>query len=233
MAKGEVIRGGYYILQSVEIANMEIIVADNLDADKPYMTWRRSLDQPFGAESHLLPMFGSDYVTVFREFVRVQSALADSLALDQLYRGGPLDDYLLQFEDCVPDGLKADILGKVVAIKDGLLAPECRSRSHQLMLVTGGDGCSTKGWIDLPVFGSNLYSGEQERWRRMDILGVIADDTLPAWAREKLAALRAPAEKESVMDKIREARASARTGAHHQTTGKERSRHKKTFEQEV
>ncbi len=61
------------------------------------------------------------------------------------------------------------------------------------------------------MFGVNLYSGEHERWHRGDILGVIDEAKLPGWARDKLAELRQPAEKESVMDKIREARKAVKS----------------------
>jgi hypothetical protein len=209
MAKGELIHGGYEIIQSVEIGGMEVVVAENPDAERPYMAWRRSLGQPFGAESYMLPTYSGDYLEVLREFIRAQSVCADNLGLDRAYRGGPLDDYPLTCGDCVPGGMEDDIKGKVVAVRAESLSPEYRARSHQAMLVTGGFGCSPEA-RGRAVFGVNVYSGEQERWDRADILGVISEATLPAWAHEKLAVLRKPAEKESVIEKIREAKAAAK-----------------------
>ncbi len=55
MAKDDIIRDGYKVLQSVEIAGMEVVLAENPEAAQPYMTWRRSLDRDFGVESHMPP----------------------------------------------------------------------------------------------------------------------------------------------------------------------------------
>ena len=51
---------GYKITQSVEIDGMEIVIAENPAAELPYMTWRRSVNEAFGAESHLLPVYSDD-----------------------------------------------------------------------------------------------------------------------------------------------------------------------------
>jgi hypothetical protein len=146
---------------------------------------------------------------VFREFIRTQSVCADNLGLDRAYRGSALEDHPLDIGDCVPGGMESDLKGKIVAIKAGALSPEYRARSHQVTFITGGFGCSPQA-RGRAGFGTNVDSGAKERWNRGDILGVIAENALPGWAREKLAVLRKPAEKESVIDKIREAKAAAK-----------------------
>ncbi len=210
MAKDDVIRDGYKILQSVEIAGMEVILAENPEAAQPFMTWRRSLSQPFGVESHLIPIYGNDYLTVLREFIHTQSACADNIGTDRVYRGSPNADAPIEKDECVPDGMKGDLEGKVVAIRADILLPEYRARSHQMFLAQGGFGCSPTA-RGRTVIGTNLYSGEHERWHRQELIGVVDEAILPAWAKEKLAALRKPAERESVMEKIREAKAEAKT----------------------
>lgn len=193
---------GYEIIQSVEIDGMEIVVGENPDARETYMMWRRSLDQPFGAESHLIPVFDSDYLKVLREFIRCQSLYADNLDLGRIHRR---PDAALTAKDCAGGGMDEDLKGKVVAIRADALSPEYRARSHQLMLATGGFGCAPDA-RGRAVFGVNIYSGTRERWDRSDLLGVIAENTLPNWALEKLTILRKPAEKESVLGRIKEDR---------------------------
>ena len=207
MAQDRFAAEGYKILQSVEIGGMEIVIAENRDAEKPYLAWRRSVNEPFGAETHLLPVYSGDYVDILRAFIQSQSTCVDNLSLDRIYRGSAAADAPLEARDCVPGGMDMDLDGKVVALKVGILRPEYRACSHQLMLATGGFGCSPSA-RGRAVYGTNLYSGEDERWDRSDILGVIAEDTLPAWAREKLSKLREPHEKASVMEQIREAKAN-------------------------
>lgn len=207
MAEERFAAEGYKIIQSVEINGMEVVVAENPDAHHQFMEWRRSLDQPFGAEDHLIPVFGNDYLDIFKEFIRCQSVYADGLALDRVYRTG---DVQLYKRDCVLEGMKNDLKNKVVVIKAEILSPEYQTASHQLMLATDGFGCSPEA-RGKAVFGVNIYSGNKEQWTRYDILGVMDEEKLPIWAREKLSRLREPREKESVIAKIREARAAAKT----------------------
>lgn len=196
---------GYEIMQSVIIDGMEIIIGENPNAKEQYIMWRRSLGESFGAESHLIPLFSNDYLKTLRDFIHCQSVYADNLGTDRIYRGSLVTDSALDSKDCVEGGMDSDLKGKVVAIRADALSPEYRARSHQLMLVTGGFGCSP-GARGRVVYGTNIYSGTQERWDRTDILGVVAESNLPGWAPEKLAALRKPADKESVIDRIREDR---------------------------
>ncbi|MDR2515413.1 MAG: hypothetical protein LBD02_09475 [Christensenellaceae bacterium] len=196
---------GYKITQSVEINGIEIVIADNPQAEKPYMMTRRSLDEAFGAEDHLIPVYSSDYLEILQEFIKCQSAYLDNLSLDRVYRGSAVTDAPLGAGDCVPKGMDTDLKGQVIALKADILLPEYRACSHQLLLATGGFGCSPTA-RGRAVYGTNLYSGEDERWDRGDILGVVAENTLPGWAHEKLAKLREPREKESVIAKIREAK---------------------------
>lgn len=107
----------------------------------------------------------------------------------------------------MPDGMDADIKGKVVAIKPEVLLLEYQTRSHQLILATGGFGCSPNA-RGRAVFGTNIYTGEQARWERSDILGVIDEDTLSKRERDKLLKLHEPAKKESVVARIREVKAT-------------------------
>lgn len=207
MAVNDHIMDGYRIIQSVEIYGMEIAVAENPDAEQPYLMARRSVNEAFGAEKHLIPVYSNDYLQVMQAFVQCQSQYLDNLELARVYRGSATADAPLEARDCLPDGMDMDLEGKVVALKASILRPEYRACSHQLMLATGGFGCSPNA-RGRTVFATNLYSGEHERWNRGDILGVVAEDTLPGWAHEKLARLREPREKESVIARIREAKNS-------------------------
>ena len=198
---------GYAIIQSVKLDGMEFVVAENPNANKHYMCWRRSLGVDFGSESHFIPVYNNDYLIVMREFVRQVSSSIDSLDLGRVYRGSPLQDFAFSAEYCVPGGMDVSLVGKVIAIKAEAFSPEYRSASFQIMLCTGGFGAQP-GARGSAVFCTNIYSGETVRWERYDVLGVVAPQYIPKWAKEKLAKLDAkenPAEQESVIAKIRAA----------------------------
>ena len=190
---------GYAVLHAIRIDGAEQIVAEK---DSHYRLYRGERVSILGIEEYTTVFENSDYLKAMREFTRRINGALDNLGLDRVYRGSPLVDYPLSAEDCVPGGMDADLRGKVVAVRAEILSPEYRACSHQLMLATGGFGCSPNA-RGQSVFATNLYSGEENRWSRSDILGVVEENTLPDWAKEKLTKLREPAPRESVLGKIR------------------------------
>jgi len=192
---------GYETIHSIRIDGVDEIVAQNTAAGDHYRIYQRRSSNPLFAEYNTV-FADDDYLKVMREFTRRINAHLDSLELDRVYRGSPVADAALTSEDCVKGGMDEDLNGKVIAIKAEALSPEFRARSHQCMLATGGFGCSPTA-RGTAVYCTNLYSGEQARWERYQVLGVVNEGTLPEWAREKLAALREPRERESVLAKLR------------------------------
>jgi hypothetical protein len=154
-------------------------------------------DNAFGIETYQNGITGIDYLEIMREFTRRLNVRLDGLELGRVYRGGSLDDYTLAASDCVPGGMDTDLKGKIVVIKPERLSPEYRSLSFQLALATSGFGCEPDA-RGRAVCCTELYSGEQARWNRSDILGVASEGILPAWAKLKLAALT---EQRTLMDK--------------------------------
>ena len=190
---------GYAVLHAIRIDGAEQIVAEK---DSRYRLYRGERVSTLGIEEYTTVFENRDYLKTMREFTRRINVALDGLDLDRVYRGSPLVDYPLSAEDCVPGGMDADLQGKVMAVRGEILSPEYRACSLLLMLATGGFGCSpnVRGQS---VFAKNLYSGEENRWSRSDILGVVEENALPDWAKEKLAKLREPAPRESVLGKIR------------------------------
>jgi hypothetical protein len=207
MAKDRRIIDGYTELYAVRLDGIEEIVAENLAAKDQYRIYTFTQKNPLIAE-YYIAFAGTDYLEVMREFIRRLGTRLDALDLDRVYRGSQLTDAPLLPADCAPGGMDADLAGKVVAIKQDSLAPEFRAASHQLHLAAGGFGCSPDA-RGRAVYCTDLYSGKQVRWDRSDILGVIAEDTLPEWAREKLVSLRDPACRESALAKLREGKKAA------------------------
>jgi hypothetical protein len=195
---------GCKVLHCIRLDGIEHIVATNQEDGGPFRLYEARRDNVLGVNEARMLVADSDYLKVMREFVRVLAVRLDSLDLDRIYRGTLLVDFPVTAEECVLVGMDADMTGNVIAIRQEVLSPEYRTQSHQLHIATGGFGCLPEA-SGRAVYCTNLYSGEQTRFARTDVLGVVAEDALPKWATKKLAALRRPPEKESVLAKIREA----------------------------
>ena len=79
---------------------------------------------------------------------------------------------------------------KVVILSHKCLKEEYWSPENQLWLATGGFGCDPKK-IGRAVYATCIADGEMTRWNREQFLGVIKDEMLPDWAREKLEEMQA------------------------------------------
>lgn len=81
--------------------------------------------------------------------------------------------------------------GKLLILRDSVLKEECRVPENQLFLAGGGFGCDPdssgrKASVAPEVFGQFLSDGEQTHFNRSDFVGIIADEHIPQWAKEKL-----------------------------------------------
>lgn len=95
---------------------------------------------------------------------------------------------LFTIEHCDKD--ETNYEDKVVIVSHKSLKEEYWTPENQLWLATGGFGCDpTK--IGRAVYATCLIDDDQSRWDRHQVLGVIKDEYLPDWAREKLEEMQA------------------------------------------
>lgn len=104
---------------------------------------------------------------------------------------------LFSSEHCIST-LGEDLTGRVVVVSPRHLKEEYWAPENQLWLATGGFGCSPTA-SGRAVYATCLIDGDETRWDRGDIIGIIKDEYLPDWAREKLNELQNP-EQESGME---------------------------------
>lgn len=88
-----------------------------------------------------------------------------------------------------------DYEGKVLVLKGDVLKDRYKTPEDQLFLADGGFGCrpSSRG---RKVFGKFLKDGEDTHFYREDFAGILKDEYLPDWAKDKLNELQ-PEESES------------------------------------
>ena len=95
-------------------------------------------------------------------------------------------------EHCVGgDQQEQDYKGKVLVMRPDTLRESCWDPRNQLWYGEGGFGCSPHA-RGQAVYATCLSDGEKTRWNRSDFVGVLDEQYLPDWAREKLEELRSP-----------------------------------------
>lgn len=76
-------------------------------------------------------------------------------------------------------------VGKVLVLSPNALNDEYKTPEDQLFYATGGFGCYPDK-IGTKVFGFFLKDDEHCNWARSEFIGVIKDENMPDWAREKV-----------------------------------------------
>lgn len=120
----------------------------------------------FTVESH--PAVLDGFVNDFR---KAQAEL-------KLFTGSQCDDMTGQ-----------NLEGKVLVMSPFTLKESCWAPENQLWLATGGFGCVPTA-AGRAVYATCLGDGEQTRWNRSDFIGILREEHLPDWARERLEQLR-------------------------------------------
>lgn len=91
---------------------------------------------------------------------------------------------------------EANYEGKVLVIAPQVLAEQYRTPDNQLFLAVGGFVCNPSS-LGRKVMGNYLNDGTKGTHVRQDFLGVIKEEHLPEWAREKLNELCSPQEEQN------------------------------------
>lgn len=85
-------------------------------------------------------------------------------------------------DKCEPITEEVNLNGKIVVIDSDVFSPEYQIATHQLMLCTGGFGAQPNA-RGRSCFCTSLYDGHDTKFYRQDIIGIIAAEELPEWAK--------------------------------------------------
>ena len=114
------------------------------------------------------------------------SCLVDCLASDIRKMFAKLN--LFSGKHIVQSDEPQDYTGKLLILRDTSLKEEYRTPENQLFFAESGFGCSPEK-NGRKVFGRFLSDGEKSQFYREDFVGIISDEFIPDWAREKLSEL--------------------------------------------
>ena len=182
--------GDYVIIHALHIGDREIVLGENpaVVGDERYMC---AFCQSNGLMAgYTEVMVSDDYPELARLFGERVAEQAEKTRIDL---NGPKIQGILNepitADGCEVIGYQHDLRGKIVVIKPEVLRPEYRRATSQLQLCTGGFGASPNS-RGTACYCTELYSGKTSCFQRSDILGTIAPENLPKWAKHYLEIVR-------------------------------------------
>ena len=109
-------------------------------------------------------------------------------------------------QHCQPNSRsELDYDGKVLVLSPDTLKEVCWSQENQLWYAHDGFGCRPHA-IGRSVRCTCLGDGETTRWNRVDFVGVLKEEFLPEWARERLEQLAGTKRQENTVSHSEEMR---------------------------
>lgn len=100
-------------------------------------------------------------------------------------------------EHCEENSSDMDYKNKVLVIRPSKLNEDYWSPENQIFYANGGGfGCDPTA-SGRAVYGQYLSDGEETRRNRQDFIGVMIDEHIPDWTREKLQELQSPSQEQS------------------------------------
>ncbi|MDO4831635.1 MAG: hypothetical protein Q4A46_09205 [Clostridia bacterium] len=125
---------------------------------------------------------GGDYLAVLNEWnFRIANAISE---LQEMQRD--IKDFAVCDKSFVePINCSTSINKKVIVIKPNVLYPESRFSQKQLQFVVGGFGAEGNSRGNA-VMCINIDNNKAERFDRSDVLGILRDDKIPSWAKDKI-----------------------------------------------
>lgn len=188
MSKNEEKRmaGDYEIIHALRVGDWEIVLGENPIGvgDERYMCAFCTENGLFASYTEI--MVSDDYpelVKLFGERVAEQAEKTCVALNGPKIQGIP--NAPITAEGCEVISYQDDLKGKVVVIKPEILRREYRHATCQLQLCTGGFGASPNS-RGSACYCTELCSGKTSRFERSDILGTIAPEKLPEWAKHYL-----------------------------------------------
>ena len=175
---------GYEVISSVQVGRNEIIFAENTTKSEPYLVCDSNWNSLFGIDIFNDAIASDDYLDVMSIFTERIDRELQKIANQRIERG--ISHIPFTTADCIENSLFGHYENQLVVIRAEKMTPSARTADNQILLATGGNGCNPEA-RGLAVFCKNLFTGENTRWERYDVAGILHPDRVPAWAKEKLA----------------------------------------------
>ena len=192
--EGKEMINDYAVKNEVFVGNRRYLFAVHTDEKEPqrFLKCQCYDDELF--RHYVNAVTSNDFVECMKLYLADISAAVEKVEKDRSAIG--LEDIsCLKGSDLLSASRDKNIEGKVVAIGEKWLCDGFKDISHQLYFVKGGNGAQSNSRGNA-CFSINLYTGEDTRIERYEVLGEVPEDKIPDFAKEHLANARAKYAKE-------------------------------------
>ena len=192
--EGKEMINDYAVKNEVFIGNRRYLFAVHTDEKEPqrFLKCQCYDDELF--RHYVNAVTSNDFVECMKLYLADISAAVEKVEKDRAAIG--LEDIsCLKGSDLLSASRDKNIEGKVVAIGEKWLCDGFKDISHQLYFVKGGNGAQSNSRGNA-CFSINLYTGEDTRIERYEVLGEVPEDKIPDFAKEHLANARVKYAKE-------------------------------------
>lgn len=172
--------GDYTIRHSMEIGGREVVLGENMDAENGLFYYVADYESNEIFERYTNAFVSNDYVEVAAIY-----AERISEEINKLKKGREtLSMNVITKDDCIPIGNET-FIGKIVALRPQNLSPEYRNEHYQIVRCMGGNGAKAEG-LGTSVFCKEMFSGQEFKYRRASIMGILKEEHYPDWLKDKL-----------------------------------------------
>ena len=173
---------GYKIINQMNVAKTVFFIGERKldESNMEYITGTGTLEFS-GIVYNNINFTSDNYQKVFDYFLSSLGKEDYRLINEQKQR--PKD--IILDKDCHSIHDYDSLVGKVIVLKHRNLYRQSQTSSYRLYLVVRDFGYNPQGRGNA-VYAINLYSGDKSRLEKYELFGVIKDEKMPDWAKEKL-----------------------------------------------
>lgn len=183
----ETVIDGYKIIYQMNIGTITFFIGEKSinEMNSEYITGRMSLIFGGGIKVYSVHLASENYQDVLNCYLSDINQENSKVINEQKER----PKGIVMSEDCHSIYDYQSLIGKVVVLKPDTLYKQYQNISNQLYLADGGFGCNPKGSGNA-IFAINLYTEETSRIEKYELLGVMKEEKLSEWAKEKLKTIK-------------------------------------------
>ena len=186
MAEEKRMAGKYEIFQSISVGAAEVVIGENPDAapGEHYLCALCVTNELFAQYSSM--EVSDDYAEIMALYGQRIQEQTEKLReeLSKPKQEG-IDDRPVSKDGCIPIYDFDDLHNRVILVRADVFKREYQRATCQYQLCTGGFGASPNS-RSTACYCINLYTGQESRFERQDILGIVSPEQMPQWAKTGL-----------------------------------------------